>query len=142
MGPAENKAVVRRYYEEVHGGNLEVLADLAADVCLLHGGNSERRVTLDDLRKVLISQRTGFPDWRVTVNQLVAEGDIVASELAITGTHSGQFKQHAPTGKSVTFNGHFMDRVVGGKIVETWHKPDYLTLLIQIGAVPDDVTSG
>ncbi|MDP6822061.1 MAG: ester cyclase [Dehalococcoidia bacterium] len=100
------------------------------------------RVTLDEARAGLLSQRTGSPDWKVTVHQLVAEGDPVASELTITGTHSGQFKRHAPTGKPVSFNGHHMDRASDGKIVETWHRPDFLTLLIQIGAVPEDVMSG
>ena len=142
MGLAENKAVIRRYYEEAHGGNSDVVEELVADGCLVHGWGRERRVSLDEARKAVQGFRVPFPDWKVTVDQLIAEGDLVASELTITGTQSGQFRRFAPTGKEVKFSGFFIDRVVDGKIVEMWHKPDFLTMLIQIGAVPEDVMAG
>ncbi len=135
----ENKAVVRRFYEEVHGGNLDVLDELVAPAILLHGWRSERRLTIDEVHQIAKGQRAAFPDWKVTVHDLVAEGDLVASNLTITGTHQGNFGRHAPTGRQVSFTGMFLDRVADGKIVEMWHRPDYLRLLIQIGAVPDDV---
>ena len=77
-----------------------------------------------------------------TVHRLIAEDDLVASELTITGTHKGKFKRHSPTGKEVKFTGIFIDRVIDGKIVEMWHRPDFLTLLKQIGIVPEDVMDG
>ncbi len=138
----ENKSVVRRYYEEVHGGAIDVLEQFVDSDCMLHGWGSERRVTLAEARQELIGQRTGFPDWKIEVHKLVAEGDIVASDLTITGTHLGHFRQHAPTGKQVRFSGTFMDRVVNGKIVEMWHRPDFLRMLMQIGAVPEDIMGG
>ncbi|MQG58031.1 MAG: ester cyclase [SAR202 cluster bacterium] len=135
----ENKSVVRRFYEEVHGGNLDVLGELVDADCYVHAWRSDNRVTLSEARQGLLSQRTSFPDWKIEVHKLVAEGDIVASDLTITGTHLGHFRQHAPTGKQVRFSGTIMDRVVDGKIVEMWHRPDFLRMLIQIGAVPDDM---
>jgi len=109
---------------------------------LVHGWSSEGRFSLEDARNGLKGQRSAFPDWKITVHQLIAEDDLVASDLTITGTHSGQFKRHAPTGRQVKFNGVFIDRVVDGKIVEMWHKPDYLTLLMQIGAVSEEIMTG
>lgn len=142
MIETKNKEVVRRYYEEVHGGNLEPLAELVSENCMVHGWSGERTVSLEETRSALEGFRKPFPDWKVSVNQLIAEGDLVASELTITGTHSGQYKRHAPTGKEFRFNGFFIDRVVDGKIVEMWHKPDFLRLLMQIGVVPEDVMAG
>ncbi len=135
----ENKKVVRRFYEEVHGGNLDVLDELVAPAIFLHGWRSERRLTIDEVLQIAKGQRAAFPDWKVTVHDLVAEGDLVASNLTITGTHQGNFGRHAPTGRQVSFTGMFLDRVADGKIVEMWHRPDFLRLLKQIGAVPDDV---
>ena len=63
----------------------------------------------------------------------------MVTDLTITGTHLAQFRKTPPTGKPVEFTGVFIDRVVDGKIVEMWHRPDFLRLLMQIGAVPADV---
>ena len=71
----ENKAVVRRFYEEVHGGNLDVLDELVAPDIFLHGWRSEGRVTIDEALQGLKGQRAAFPDWKVTVHDLVAEGE-------------------------------------------------------------------
>ena len=135
----ENKTVVRRFYEELHGGNLNVLEELVASEYVLHGWHSERRETIKEARQSTLQQRAAFPDWKITVHELIAEGDLVASNLTITGTHEGKFGNFEPTGKSVNFTGTFIDRVVNGKIVEMWHRPDFLQLLIQIGAVPEDI---
>ena len=139
MTPEANKAVVRRYYQEVHGGKLDVLNELVHGEIFLHGWHSERRITIEDALQILKGQRGAFPDWKVTVHDLICEGDLVASNLTITGTHQGQFGRYSPTGKAVKFTGMFLDRVADGKIVEMWHRPDFLTLLIQIGAVPADI---
>ena len=80
----ENKSVVRRFYEEVHGGNLDVLRELVDADCYVHAWRSDNRVTLSEARQGLLSQRTSFPDWKIEVHKLVAEGDIVASDLTIT----------------------------------------------------------
>ena len=116
-----------------------MLDELVAGEIFLHGWHSERSVTVDDALQGLKGQRAGFPDWKITVHDLVAEGDLVATNLTITGTHQGQFGQYAPTDKKVSFDGMFMDRVTDGKISEMWHRPDFLRMLMQIGNVPSDM---
>ena len=138
----ENKAVVRRFYEEMHGGNIDLLDELVESEYVLHGWVSSRRETLNEAREGTERQRDAFPDWNITIQEMVAEGDYVATNLTITGTHVGQFGPYAPTGNQVNFNGTFIDRVVDGKIVEMWHRPDFLRMLIQLGAVPEDIMGG
>lgn len=118
---------------------MDVLSELVDEDCLLHGWTSTQRVTLEEVRQALEGQRSAFPDWNITVGELIAEGDLVASTLTITGTHRGKFKSIEPTGKSVSFNGVFIERVRNGKIVEMWHRPDFLRLLMQIGAVSEEI---
>ena len=142
MGLQDNKRVVRRFYEEAHGGNLDIVEELVGPEFLLHGRGPDRHCKLDDARQIMKGQRSAFPDWKVTIHELIAENDLVVSNLTITGTHRGRFRKVEHTGRSVEFNGVFIDRVRDGKIVEMWHSPDYLTLLIQIGAVPEDIMVG
>jgi predicted ester cyclase len=88
---------------------------------------------------VLEGQRAAFPDWKITIGELIAEGDLVVSTLTVTGTHRGKFRSIEPTGKSVNFTGVHIKRVRNGKIIEMWHRPDFLRLLMQIGAVPEEI---
>jgi predicted ester cyclase len=69
----------------------------------------------------------------------LSEDDLVASTLTITGTHRGKFRSIEPTGKSVNFTGVHIERVRNGRILEMWHRPDFLRLLMQIGAVSEDI---
>jgi predicted ester cyclase len=94
---------------------------------------------LQGARRTLEGQRSAFPDWKIAVGELIAEGDLVASTLTFTGTHRGRFRSIEPTGKSVNFTGVHIERVRDGKIVEMWHRPDFLRLLMQIGAVSEDI---
>ena len=125
-----------------HGRQLEwrpMLEELVAPKVSLHGSTSDRTIDLAGAREILRNQRQGFADWKVTVHEQIAEGDLVVSSLTVTGTHTGRFRSVESTGKSVSFDGIFIDRVVDGKITEMWHKPDFLRLLIQICAVPESL---
>lgn len=79
---------------------------------------------------------TAFPDARITVDDSISEGDIVASRWTITGTHRGEFQGVPPTGRNVTINGVDFSRVVNGTIAEHWAQFDLLGLMQQIGAIP------
>jgi predicted ester cyclase len=80
--------------------------------------------------------RTGFPDFRDTVDLQLAEGDLVATRATSSGTHTGPFQGIAPTGKRLSWTGIVIDRVQDGRIVESWGNWDMMGLLQQLGAVP------
>jgi predicted ester cyclase len=78
-----------------------------------------------------------FPDLRLTVQDIVAEGDTVAARVAFRGTHRGEFQGIPPTGKEVAFSSMEFNRVVDGKVEEHWVELDLLGLMQQLGAIPE-----
>ncbi len=134
----ENKAVVRRFIEEVwNNGNLDVIDELIAENHVDHdpaqagspGGPQGARAFVE-------MYRAAYPDTHIELGELIAEGDLVAGTWTATGTHQGELMGIAPTGRSVTLTGIGVDRVSGGKIVESWANYDALGMLAQLGAIP------
>jgi len=80
--------------------------------------------------------RRAFPDLRVTVEDLIAEGDKVVGRLRFRGTHLGELDGIAPTGRRVDCTGIVVSRMEGGKIAEDWANFDDLGLMRQLGAIP------
>ena len=78
-----------------------------------------------------------FPDLRLTVQDIVAEGDTVAARVDFHGTHRGEFQGIPPTDKQVAFTSIEINRVVGGKVEEHWVELDLLGLMQQLGAIPE-----
>jgi steroid delta-isomerase-like uncharacterized protein len=77
----------------------------------------------------------GFPDLKISIEELVGEGDKVVWRIAASGTHEGPFQGVPATGKAVTFGAHYTFRFEAGRIIERWSTLDRLALLLQIGAV-------
>jgi steroid delta-isomerase-like uncharacterized protein len=135
MPTEANKAVVRRFYEEVESqGLLEVIDALIAPT-FVDTGHPQRGSGPASVRAHVIEMRTRFPDLTVTVDQLVAEGEWVVARITSRGTHLGPFAGLAPTGKTITWTGVGMRRIVDGRIVEQWTKYDMFSLLRQLGAL-------
>ena len=80
--------------------------------------------------------RNAFPDVQMHVEDQVAEGDMVVTRWIASGTHQGEVMGIAPTGNRVTMAGTNIERVVNGKIEETWDNYDALGMMQQIGAIP------
>jgi predicted ester cyclase len=78
----------------------------------------------------------GFPDITNTLDEIVAEDDLVAVRWTARGTHTGEFMGLAPTGKAIQLSAITMERVVDGKRVEGWAVADQLGLMRQLGAIP------
>ena len=134
-----NKNVVRRLFEEVwNKGNLPVADELFTPNYDHHdpstpdfgrGPESEKkRATL---------YRTAFPDLRLTIEDIIAEGDAVMARWSCRGTHKGDLSGIAPTGKQFTISGVSIARIAGGKMAEGWINWDALGLMQQLGVVPE-----
>jgi predicted ester cyclase len=78
----------------------------------------------------------GIPDLRVTIEELVAEGDKVAVRRSYEGTHRGELLGIPPTGKQVRIGGISIFRLTEGKIAEHWEQLDRLALMQQLGVIP------
>jgi predicted ester cyclase len=85
------------------------------------------------LKEVFEKLHRGFPDLRVTVEDLIAEGDKVVGRNRVTGTHEGEYLGLQPTGKPIAYNEIFIFRFADGRIVETWGVVDVFAQVKQLG---------
>lgn len=137
MTTDENKTLYRRWFEEVvNGGNLELADRLLAPDYVLHFPGVPSPVDGEGHKQLVIMFRNAFPDWRETVDDVIAEGDRVVIRVTGSGTHRGAFQGIPPTGKQVTATGVGIGRIENGRIAETWAAYDALGLMQQLGGVP------
>ena len=78
-----------------------------------------------------------FPDFSVTIEDAIAEGDRVAVRVTVRGTHQGALMGIPPTGKQIAIKAISMWRVTDGRIVERWESADTLGLMQQLGVIPN-----
>jgi predicted ester cyclase len=129
---AKNKATVRRIIEEViNEGRLDLVDELVAEDYVDHANGPDGR---DGYRQSVAVVRAAFPDLRMAIEDLIAEGEMVVARLSIEATHDGEFMGIRPTGRRVTFTGISVIRVVGGRMVERWNQSDIVGVLKQLGA--------
>lgn len=137
---ADNKATFTRFCAAMSTGDPQVIErtidELVAPDARIRtpvpvGGSGP-----DVLKAVFGHLVTAFPDLRVTVEDMVAEGDKVVSRNTVTGTHRGEHLGIAPTGRHISYDEIFIVRFAGGRIAETWGVVDVLAQLRQLGAVP------
>jgi predicted ester cyclase len=129
----ENKVIFRRYVEEVSNqGNLEV-ADEIFDRYLSHqpDGSTFQRGP-EDVKRFIGEFHSAFHNFRLSIEEQIAEGDKVTTRVALRGTHLGDFRGMAPTGKEIEIMGMAVFRFSSeGKVVETWDYFDQLRLTRQ-----------
>src|ERR1700736_143286 len=135
MSTEQNKAVVRRFVEEViNKHNLARIDELFTPDYVNHApGLPPGREAEKQLNSASFA---AFPDARVTIEDLVAEGDKVVARVSYRGTHTGDFMGIPPTGKQFIVTGAGVFRVADGKIAEQWSNLDMLSLMQQLGAMP------
>jgi steroid delta-isomerase-like uncharacterized protein len=134
----ENKAIVRQQEEELFTqGNLDAADEVYAPDYVGHDpSNSEEVRGLEAAKRAASDYRQAFPDLRVTVEDLIAEGDRVAARLRFRGTHLGELDGIAPTGRRVDCTGIVISRIEEGKIAEDWANFDDLGMMRQLGLIP------
>jgi steroid delta-isomerase-like uncharacterized protein len=137
MSSEQNKAIVRRLFEEPWKGNLDVVDELVASDYIGHDpANPEPLHGPAGVKEFISTYRAAFPDARITVEQQLAEGDLVATRWSGRGTHEGELLGIQPTGKQATVSGLTISRLVGGKVVEEFQNWDTFGLMQQLGAIP------
>ena len=136
MSTEDNKALVRRFYEEVFNQrNLALVDHLFTTNHVFHNPPTTLHGT-EEFKQLLSVYITAFPDARFTVEEEIAEGEMVASRYTFRGTHQGELMGISPTGKQVTVTGMIINRIVNGKSEEGWLNFDALGMLQQLGVVP------
>ena len=135
MAPNGNKALYRRWFEDVvSGGELALADELLAPGYRLHFPGMPAPLDGDGHKALVRQFRAAFPDWTETVEDVIAEGDRVVIRVTGHGTHEGEFQGVPPTGRRVSASGVGIARMAGGRIAEAWAAYDALGLLGQLGA--------
>jgi steroid delta-isomerase-like uncharacterized protein len=88
----------------------------------------------EGVRQVVTMFHTAFPDMTITLDEVIAEGDIVAALSTLRGTHRGEFMGVAPTGRAVSVTSLTMVQLEDGLLTKSWVKNDVAGLLRQLGA--------
>jgi len=132
MSTSKNKANARRSTEEVfNSGNLAVVDETTASNYVLHITPEVKGP--EGYKQFTTIMRTAFPDLHMTIDHMVAEGDMVAVFYTLTGTFKGEMAGIKPTGKKMTTKSAVLTRFEGGKAVEAWRYSDMLTFYQQLG---------
>lgn len=133
----EHAVTMRRTYELISEGDVAGFGDFVADGFVEHQGGPgfapDKEGTLDFFRAMIAA----FPDLRMTVEDLVADGDKVAARVRVTGTHRGDFMGIPPTGAAGDIQLIDIMRFdADGLVCEHWGVADMLSLMQQLGVVP------
>lgn len=133
-----HKAISRRMIEEVWNmGNVELFAQIIYPEVGIHDpDNFKFDGGLEVAQQLLTMYRTAFPDIQFTVEEQVAEGDMVVTRWSARGTHLGTLRGIPPTGKQVTVTGMLMESYCDRRPRRSWMNWDGLGLMQQLGIVP------
>ena len=138
----ENKALVRRYFEDAphnSGACDEIFAPRFQFHTLQRTSVTPQAVesTPQSEKTAYAWLRTVWGDWRMTIDEMIAEGDRVVVLWTFHGTQQGEYYGLPPAGRPVTYSGINIFRLSGGKIVEIWDLCDRLWLWQQLGVLPE-----
>ena len=137
MSTEENKALIRRFIEEVFNKkNLAAIDEFITPNHVDHTLPPFLPTTPEGTKRAIGMYLTAFPDLHLRVEDMIAEGDKVVIRFTSRGTQKKAFGGIPPTGKQVTVSSIVIARIADGKIVEQWGLDDQMGMLQQLGLIP------
>ena len=137
MSVEQNKAIVRRYYDEVlNRGHISVLDEIASEHYVENDPFPGQGDGRGDLKARVSTLLTAFSPCTFAVEDIVAEGDRVVVRWRSSGNHSGDFLGMPATNRDYTIAGVDIHRVTDARMAEHWHVVDQLSQLQQLGMIP------
>ena len=138
MSAQENKDLARRFMDEVwNKGNLNFIDEVTDPNFVSHdpAGPEDMGGGVEGKRRFTEMYRNAFPDIQMSVEDVIAEGDKVVTRWTVRATHQGELMSIPPSGNRVEVTGISIDRMEGGKFVETWSTYDALGMMQQLGVM-------
>lgn len=135
-----NKKIARDFWEYFAKGDTQQVEKLWANDYKLHFPGQTNVLSKEESKQLIKMYTTSFPDMKVSIEDQVAEGDLVVTRNIVSGTHKGEFQGFPASNKKVIVSGISTHRIVDGKIVEEWTEFDALGMMKQIGAIPEMAT--
>ncbi|MGB7874030.1 MAG: ester cyclase [Anaerolineales bacterium] len=135
MSTETNKAIVRRYIEQVlNEQRHDLVEEFLTENIELHGSGIPPG--LEVVKQWFSTYATAFPDGRTIIEDVVAEDDRVVARTTFNGTHQAEIEGIPATGKKVSMPGITIFRLDNGKIAEGWLVSDNLGMMQQLGVIP------
>jgi steroid delta-isomerase-like uncharacterized protein len=134
----QNKELVRRLIDAFDRHDFDALDELVAADFRWHGGSFGEIQGLDSFKQLAGAFFTAFPDLRLELHDVIADGDRVATRFTSSGTHEAELSGVPATGKHVRWEEQPIYRIEGGTVVEVWWVADIFGLMQQLGAIPSD----
>ena len=135
--PEDAKTLLRRFYDEVGAGNLGVIDELVADNFIEHEAFPGLEPNKEGLKKFFSMLHSAFPDLRMEVHEMLADDDLASARVTATGTHEGEFMGLQPGGRRIDVQIFDMLRISDGQVTEHWGVVDAMTMMRQLGAIPE-----
>ena len=137
MSAEENEDLARRSWEILSQRNPDLIEEFYAPDVVLHEPDQDIR-GYEQARQFVSTYFDAFPDINITVEDAIAEGDQAVTRYTIRGTHQGETEEFGPpTGRQMEVEGITIHRIEDGKIVEEWERYDNLSVMQQLGLVPE-----
>ncbi len=138
MSTEQNKSVVSRWMDELFNkGNVSINDEILVPDYVNHDPSlPEDNRSREGFKQFVSMVRSAFPDFQLNCVDQIAEGDQVVTRFSMGGTHKGEFMGIAPTNKQSQLTGISIERLAGGKVVETWVNWDALGMMQQLGVIP------
>jgi len=136
MSVQENIELVRSITERgLNHGDLSFVDEVFSPDYVAHARGLELPAGPGAFKAAVSFWRQSFPDFHTEIEQMIGQGEFVASRFSTTGTHTGQLGKVPPTGQRFTVSGVDLHRVVAGKVVESWISDDMPRILMEIGVL-------
>lgn len=130
----QNKAVVRRFYQEVFNNhNVDAIGEICSSDFVDHTAMPGQAQGLEGIKQMFATFDRAFPDMHVEIEDMVAEGDVVVTRFTGSGTHKGELMGTPATNKQITFHAIDWLKFSGGKVAEAWHQGDDALALMSLG---------
>jgi steroid delta-isomerase-like uncharacterized protein len=135
MPNEQNEAVVRRTFDAFNSGDTSAAEELIAQGAAGHDpAQPEDTTGPEGFKQTVELYRAAFSDLTFTIDEIFSDGDLVCTRWSTAATHDGDLMGVPASGNHITGTGISIDRVVDGKVAESWVQWDNLGLMQQIGA--------
>jgi steroid delta-isomerase-like uncharacterized protein len=138
MSDEQKKEHLRGYFQEiVCKGNLDAIPDFVSSDLVFWGPYAPDPIRgLQGFTELIAKLRAAFDDLQITEEEMVVEGDTVATRWTASGVHRGEFMGTGPSGEPFRFTGTGFYRIADGKIVEAWSLNTSVEVIRQLGSAP------
>ncbi len=136
MSTEQNKTIIKKLFEQVmNERRLDLTSEIIAPGFVNHG-IANAKPGPEGFREVIGQFLEGYPDMKINLQQVISEGDTVATMGTWTGTNSGSFMGMPATGKKVQVGFADFWKIKDGKCIENWVQMDIAGLMQQTGMMP------